>query len=428
MPPPGGEVFIVGGDGSPEPGRPERHRHGAVGTGRRAGVAVGIAVVFVFGVVVGRTSIGSGAAGAGGSPAATSPAAAMTPTTAISPTGQSVPLSPHSPSAAPDSTRNRGGTGTSAASSGAPMLNPALAAAIELPVPGRSDIQSMAAVDGHLVVLTPGYLIQISYGSDGGLYPSRQTAVGLPIGDPSYATWELLSDGHRLWAISLGRANRVYLINPTTLQPVSEWNATLVSGTVEGAVALDGHLYLNTSSGVYDVSPATRRIGEDDVVARGGQAIAADPTRHRLLVLNDDGEWAVYAYRPPGFHPAESVSLPFQARSIAVAGGSIWVAGTSPGPPSQPALVRLDPSTLTVAGRADAEQTLPLAPIIVAQGTSLWIRNGYGGGELWCVNPHTGAVEQHWAALPGILLVHGGYAFVADGTTIGRPSSGICTG
>jgi hypothetical protein len=390
-------------------------------------------MIFVFGMIVGRTSTGAG--NAGGSPtSSTGTAASMTrgSTTSADPTTVDDRISTTSPgptmttTGPPAPAEHRSVTISSA--SAAPLLNPAFTSAIALPIPGQPDIQSLAVVDGHLVALAPGYLVRISRDGHGGLYADQTYNVGLPLGDPSYARWELLSDGTSLWAISLGGANRVYRIDPSTLQPVQELNAPVPSDSVVSAAALDGHLYLNTDVGVYDVGPTVHHLGQQSVVARGGRALVADPTRHRLLVLNNDDGWAVTAYRPPRFDPVASARLAIDAQAIAVANGSIWVVGTTSGADSHLALDRLDPTTLTVAGHGSIAHFPTSTGTVAASGSSLWLRGGANDTELWCLDPHSGAASQHWSALPGVVAAHAGRAFVADGNVVGQLGLLTCAG
>lgn len=423
--PPEGEVFIVAGGGQAESGAGAGAGAGSgagaggwrprsAGNVRRVAMVLGVAAIFVFGVIVGRTSTGIGDADGSSTPS---------PQTSGALTGQ--PTTPSgSQTSAALSTQRHTGSATPSVAPTVRALDPAFTVAIELPVPGQPDIQSIALVGDHLVALAPGWLVRFSWGKDGGLYPDRVVDVGLPIGDPKYANWQLLSDGDRLWALAPGPAGRrLYSIDPATLNATGLVQPPL--GIVD-AVALDGHLYLNTDSGVYDVTPSAGPADPPSVVVRGGHAMAADPSRHQLLLLNHDNGWMIYAYTPPGAEPVASGSLPFDASSVAVAGGQVWIIGTTPGANPQPVLARLDPETLQVIGRIPDEQSAALAP--VAQGGNLWIRGGGNDGQLWCVDAHGEAVAQRWAALPGIVAVRDDRAFVAAGNVVGELNLNTCAG
>ena len=392
--------MIMVGDGSGNPGRGGPTRPGRTASGRRVGVVLGIAAVFVFGIVVGRTSVGRGTASPSVTASTTAPATAA-PTT--HPT-------------APGSTRGAGAsTGASAPEAVPPALDPAFAAAVSVGIPGQTDIEGLAAVDDHLVALAAGWLADVVVDSHGGLYPGVSAAVGLPLGDPNYADWALIPAEGAVWAFAPGK--RLYSVDPSTLEmgPLIR-----VPSGAPTAVALDQHVYLNSDVGVYDVTPSLRQEVSLPIVARGGRAIAADPARHRLLVTDEDGPWMIYAYAPPDPTAVAAASLPFDVTSVAAAAGEIWVTGMTTDLDPRPVLARLDPVALHVVGHSILERSLASAPVVVASGTSLWVRSSDSGSQLWCVDATTGTVAQHWSALPGLVAVGGDGVFVARGNVIGR--------
>lgn len=401
-PPFEGDVVIVRGDGSEVPGPARPPGRSWTTAARRTGAALGIVAVFVFGIVVGRTSTGSPANG----PSAPAPTTAGTTTSRGPVSAGNVPsTNPVGP------TEDTAGSVGPPAAARPPLLNSEVASAIEFGL-GAPDVQAMAVVGDQIVALASGLLMRVSLDAHGGLYPGRTSAVGLPIGDPAYAEWELIAGENAVWAFAPGK--RLYSVDASTLAMGPLIRAP--SGTLAAAV-LDGRLYLDSNVGVYEV-PSSGHGGTWSVVASGGRAMAADPVRHRLLVV-DDGGRRIHAYAPPDRAPVASAPLPFETTSITVAAGEIWVTGMTSGADPRPVLARLDPATLRVVGHSALEASLTSPPTVVAGGASLWIRSADGGSELWCVNPLTGAVAQRWSALPGIVAAGAGRAFVSYGGSVG---------
>ncbi len=440
--PPDGEVTILGDndDAVDHPADVDRPRRTAGSRGRTAGIVLGVAAAFVIGMVVGRSGTGGTQAGGPGTGAPSAPASthgsAATTTSGSTPTTASdSPQNTHAAStgAPTRSTSVQPPAGTGGVVGGAalsptvgpgaamPVMNPAFTAAIST-LTGSPGIESMAVVGKRLVLLGEGTLVSIEPDGHDGLRTVASADVGLPVGDPTYAPWQLISDGTRLWAYAPGK--RLYDVDPATLELGDMTGPP--SGAVDAAT-LDGHLYLNTETGVVDMTAKPDDDGGQPVVARGGQVMTADPGRHRLLVLNNDDGWGVTAYTPPGFHPGASTSLPLDAPSIAVVDGAIWVAGTAHGGDPSLTAVRLDPTTLHVATRIAIAQPAS-APRIVAHGRSLWLRDGNDDGALWCVDPHDGTIAQQWTAVPGAVAVGGGHAYVVDGVAAGELRlNGSCT-
>lgn len=439
-PPEPDDVFLIDADGEVRPGSGTKHDAAGSGhtaesghaagpggasrdwssSGRRVGIVLIAAAAFAFGVVVGRTSLG-------GSQAATTPAPTAGPSTTAAVTtraptaGPTRSASATAPAVTPPATASpstattaRPATTPEAAESGGLLHNPALSGAVGNIFSGRRDVQALTVVDGDPVALFPGSIGKVSFDVAGRPAPNGRD-VGLPIGDPTYADWHLLSDGRALWALAPGL--RLYSIDPHTL------TAQFLGRPRQGmsdAAAMDGHVFLTTNAGVYQEKPGADGALTATLVARGGRSMAADPSRHRLLILDHDDGWAVHAYVPPTAAVTARAALPFDARSIAVADGAIWVTGVSTGAGAHAVLARLDPATLTVDGHSDLGGALGSVPTIVAAGKSMWVRQAGDDEQLWCVTPGAGTVAQHWSTLPGLVAAAGGHAFVADGDVIGE--------
>lgn len=393
---PDGGVFVIDED---EPDRPARDdsppRRIPVG-GRIAAVA-GVAAVFAFGLAVGRTGLGA-------APREPEPVV-TTSTVTISPT-----------SSPPASTGEETGGATTSSTTPIGVLNEAFDAAAVLP---GADFKAVTAAGDQLVALAPARLVRIATSAAGDLHPAGTANVGLPIGDPTYADWELVGDGHVAWALSLTPTQRLYAVDPSTLRLGPLIGAP--TGPTDAA-ALNGHLYLNTDVGVFDLAPSTRPGDEPQVVARGGQAMAVDPARNRLLVLNLDGGWVIHGYdlSEPG-SPVVEAPLPFEARDVAVAGDEIWVTGlTNDEVDRRPVIARLDPTSLRVTAHSGLEESLTSVPTVAAAGAELWLRTADDPDALWRLDAGTGSVVQQWAAVPGLVVVTADQAFVIEGNVIGR--------
>ena len=283
-----------------------------------------------------------------------------------------------------------------------------------------ADIDDIAVVGARAVAVANGSLVAVSVDSNERLHVSDGPSAGLPFGDPTESDWTLKSDGRGLWAIST--SGRLYRIDPHTLR-VPPLIPVPAPFNPNGAAPLDGHLYLATPAGLYDLPPAPARLGPP--MSPGAGPVAADPTRSRLLVVQDDGQ-SIRSYVPQ--HPSSTITarVRFVARSLAVADGVPWAAGADPGADTRLILARLDPSTLRVVGQITLTPA-PIEPMTVVAGESdLWVRSGQ---DLWCVDPRTGSVAQHWSRLPGRVAAGGGHAFIADENFVGLLRlNGRCVG
>lgn len=403
------EAQVVSIDGAAQREAPEKLPRRS--SAKRLGVLLAAVALFAFGVVVGRGTI-------------TLKSGAAQPTR---PTSTSSTAPPPSPSPAPSATDTDTDTdepsaestsaGSAAARSPAPTnatrLDPR---ALESAMTVQGPVQALATVGNTLIVLTPGALYRISSTEDGAIEEDLMSSPGLPFGDPKYPSpWELISDGTALFLAAPEVQGRLYQVSTPDLAGLTSLVDQPVA-TVDLA-AMNGVLYQNTASGVFAVTES----GDNDApIARGGTAMAADPNRDRLLVLNNDGAWVVHAYVPGRLEPvATSESLPFAATGIAVADGTIWVAGIR-SEDGVPILAQLDPRTLKFTTLSTIGDALTSAPEIVAAGHNLWIRSQYTGAQLWCINALTGAVAQYWDSLPGLVATSGNRAYIADGSLVGE--------
>ncbi|MGI8761739.1 MAG: hypothetical protein ACR2LF_10700 [Jatrophihabitantaceae bacterium] len=242
------------------------------------------------------------------------------------------------------------------------------------------------------------------------------------------ASYHLVLDQaqQRLWVISYG-VDPAAVVELDISRPVLARVRTIsVSADVGGAAVLDGHLYLATTQGVFDITGASRQATQ--LIAPAGRyfSVSADPTRHRLAFFGHNGEAQFVTYDPSTRKLGAFVAgAPFGRGSLVVVDATIWAGGYGP---HGAVLDRLDPATLRpVAGGPLAAHLGPGA-VLVATGTSdFWVRSGAGGTALWCVDGRTGRALQSWQ-LSGPITSATGIAFRAQGTQPARLPLGACRG
>jgi hypothetical protein len=206
----------------------------------------------------------------------------------------------------------------------------------------------------------------------------------------------------------------------TTFESIAQAD---VPGTIQRAVALDGVLFVSTENGVYSVDGMTSQLV---FPSDRPLAIAADWSRHRLLVLSSGRPSTVYAVSELG-HVQAKITLDVTGGDLAVVGASIWLVGTD----ADGALVQtLDPRTLQ-PGRNDsiAQQLNPGARIAGAGSASLWLRStGRNRDVLWC-HDNEGGPPASWWTLTGRVSSDRGVGYVVDAGSV-RPLTLFtgCTG
>lgn len=262
-------------------------------------------------------------------------------------------------------------------------------------------VQAMAFTRDGLAVLEPGYLSIIDPASGS----VRGSAVLGEIGDVGLGPWRLFADGRVMWAVGGGH---VYRLNPNNPEDVKLYSGAGAGGT---ATVLDGRLYLAALDGVYVLrTDATR--AKRVVKLSGIQAIAADPARHRLLVLARDNDTvSVRAYTPGKPHvPRAGVRLSINSGSgnLVVVQAAIWATGYNND--HGRVLLRLNPHTLAAIDTVPTSQKLGSDARLAGSGEAdFWLR---GAGGLWCIS-HTGEPAQHWPFAAGAVTSRPNQAFAA---------------
>jgi hypothetical protein len=235
-----------------------------------------------------------------------------------------------------------------------------------------------------------------------------------PYSVPANGSTRLLfdADADRLWVVAMGaRTAQLVEFNASRMLAVRRVDVNLV---VLDATAMDGHVYLGTSTGLADLAPGAAQ----PVVLPGTRgvigAVAADPARNRVLALDLALDARVPATKVVAVTTRGVVSRrafgDLADPGLAVVGDAIWVGGNDG---RHSVIARLDPQTLARV------QTSPVAPegdrIDVWPGTDdVWV-SGTGPG-LWCIDADTGDIRQHWPSETGPVTSQRGHGPVQSRT------------
>jgi hypothetical protein len=221
------------------------------------------------------------------------------------------------------------------------------------------------------------------------------------------ASLQLIPDpaNQLLWIASTGTlAGFIAEYDARTLHLLraAPWHATLRSATV-----LDGSLYFTSDSGlaVWPLDAATPRVVAGMADHRG--TVAADPTRDRLLLV-DNGR-NLSSYRPGGA-VSVPVAAPVMKGDLVVVQGTIWFVGFAV--TGTAVFAAVNPVTLRLGNNAGVVVDLGLGAETAGVGASVvWLRNASGSGGLWCVDARSGRVFQSWGSAPGNVasVSHAGY-------------------
>ncbi len=207
-----------------------------------------------------------------------------------------------------------------------PAPAPGTGLGARLPLPNEASLDVVVA-GSSTWVLQPDYLSVIVAGARRSVSVS---GAGLSAADAAGALLLDASVG-RLWLVVTG-VSPCHLIeyDAASLQRLRDvsWPPS-----VSSAAVLGGHVYLATGSGVADLAPgaaAPQLIADSGPGAGGDVVIATDPSRARLLVIEPgypDYPSLIRQYRASTGMSPTAVPLPFQAWSLVVADGTIWVYG-----------------------------------------------------------------------------------------------------
>jgi hypothetical protein len=225
-------------------------------------------------------------------------------------------------------------------------------------------------------------------------------------------------DANRVWLAVLDTPNGKIIEFDTSLRRL---RTTRSASAISAAAAMGGHLYLATRTGVTDLAPGAAAPRLAPGTAGAIAAIAADRTRSRILALRyaPEGQTVdgarILQFRPGPAPTTTSVVVPLAKGGLAVTGnGDIWAGGFGS---AGAVLVRLDPTTLSVAAVSPAVTGFGPGAVLVAAGRSaIWLRSGAGGNALYCLDGHTGVSKQVWSNAPGAVASELNIAWLASGT------------
>ncbi len=295
---------------------------------------------------------------------------------------------------------------------------------------GKGAALDVAAYGQHTWVLHGDWVTGL------GIAAGRDRTVRLPLdASAPNAAVRLVVDAStgRLWVVLegtwYGRATEYDLWTLAQLRDVRLRDVRLTR--IDTAVAMDGHLYLTSGARLIDVPPrgAARTF---PLAARTGIcALAADPQRSRVLVLDcgyPHRAGTVWVYRPGHDLVRTSAKLPTGNASIAVTEHAIWLGGSSD---DGAVLERLDPSTLHPVLTSPVAGQLGTVAVLLAAGTDdIWIVSGSDQpAGLWCVDGRSGTAEQHWTlTTTAVATDHQRVVVVAGGQVVPLLLRGGCTG
>ncbi|MGH8960668.1 MAG: hypothetical protein ACRDWT_05585 [Jatrophihabitantaceae bacterium] len=262
----------------------------------------------------------------------------------------------------------------------------------------------------RLLQLSHGALYRWVIGAHGAL--TADGVVGIAALDLTIrnATDHLIVDAaaHRLWLVTYGAS-------PATVIEFDAWTLGEVGrllwpSEVHAAAAMGGHLYLAAVNAVVDIASATTAPRTIDALTGQYTAIAADPVRSRLLLLDDTQGTQLVTYTPSSGRVSGGVHV-FDKLMLQVAGGQIWVSGWSD---QHAALARLDPRTLRPVTFSELSAQLTNGAILVSGGDHvLWVRAANDDYGLWCLDASSGNQLQYWQ-YAGAVASRRGAAYVAQ--------------
>ena len=130
-----------------------------------------------------------------------------------------------------------------------------------------------------------------------------------------------------LWVVVEGVApGRLLEYDTVRLRLIRELSGP---GAVNGAAALDGHLYLTSGARLFEVGPGRppHSIADVQTLLAG---VVADPARHRLLMFGNGANtqvWPIELTARGAAVRARPVVVALGKSSVGVAEGSVWIAG-----------------------------------------------------------------------------------------------------
>jgi hypothetical protein len=292
------------------------------------------------------------------------------------------------------------GTPFAAVPSIVPSIPSDLGTLLSIGAPGP--VLDVAVAAGTTWVLQPGLL----HGIDSHGRISTVTIPGRPLRFPDGTFVRVLPDpaANAVWVVvQEPEHGRVLQFRADNLQVVHDTEPLPI---MVAAATLDGHLYFGAGNRVYQL-----RGTSPHVLARLPQplgALAADPTRHRLLLATLGDPTALSTLAPSGHHPVlrRLAAVRVAKPTLVVTAGRIWLAGYDTG---AGILMRLSPTTLRPVQHSTLDPVLEPGAAVVAGGVAvIWVRDGgSASAELRCVDARSGQQVQSWPLSGGVGSAHG---------------------
>ena len=202
-----------------------------------------------------------------------------------------------------------------------------------------------------------------------------------------------------LWTVAIGGTS----IGSYDSQELATRDDQVAPAPIIAAAAYRGELWFVTDRGLYRLAPgmpAAVRIA----AGRGLRALAADPARHRMLVVSDRQIAAYPARQPASRGPTVVTPLPFQRTDdVAVTGGRIWVAGQYD---VVGVVSMLNAKTLGVVGPPVATGSSGAASFVTTYQGRLIITGVGQAGTMTCLSAATGSVLQTWPYRRGAVALN----------------------
>jgi hypothetical protein len=243
-------------------------------------------------------------------------------------------------------------------------------------------------------------------------------------------------DGTTFQLVADAPASRLWLVDETSAYALArEFDMTTlrqlrqvrVRGGVQSAAAQGGRLYLGTLTGLVELGGGAPRL----LLAGRPTVATGDPARHRVLAMVNDGTGAGVVLsgggKVAGLRWPATVAGTVKG-TLTVVAGQLWVAGFGR---RGAVLERLNPAGLRPRGASPLAPYLGPGAVLVGTGQRvLWVTSAGGGGDLWCVDAHDGAVLRHWSDVSGAVASVVGTAVAVNGVAgqVMRLHLGRCTG
>ena len=192
-----------------------------------------------------------------------------------------------------------------------------------------------------------------------------------------------------------------------------------VNNHIYNAAAIDGELFMSTSSGLYvtdsgsdSVRPTMRRIAG---ISGATYGLAADPARDRVIVGVTTSGWGtrIDAVDVKTLNVTQGAQTAVGKESIAVVDDQIRVGGFASG--DTKVLLHLDAKTLQIAGWSPSLSDLLRPGAIVWAGQHVLWATTSGDAPLSCVDPKNGAELAEYNTARGPVTSIGGSAYALSG-------------